>query len=611
MDDHSAALTLTGDIGGPPPAPPATRRAAEAAAPATPATAPAHGLTAAAAAAALLAACGGGEEAPADTGVAAAGAGTDTRRRAQAAALAPSPRDAARWLSQASFGPRSPEEVAALQAKGFAAWLDEQMALPATGHVAYLDAERARTGKRKAPEEWSYEAVWQQWLFGPDALRARVSWALLQIFVISNIAPDIRPYAMSSYLDLLNRNAFGNYRQLLQEVTLHPAMGYYLNMLASEKENPAKGTHPNENYAREVLQLFSIGLVKLNADGSPQLGADGKPVPTYDEAVVKGFAKAFSGWSFGGRDNTVARNFHKYDANNDALWTQPMKPWAMYHDVGPKTLLDGRVLPAGQSAERDLADALDCIFHHPNVGPFIGRQLIQRLVTSNPSAAYIRRVAAVFADNGRGVRGDLAAVLRAVLLDPEVRGDDTDARPRAGKQREPVLRFAQALRALGARSSSGRNAIHYLDSPEDGLGQSPLLAPSVFNFYSPNFRPAGPLAAAGLVAPEFQITSETSIVGSLNFFAKLFSRGAYGSGATRLALDYGPLAAPAMVDGAATGLIDRLDLLFFDLQMSRATRTRLQTVIAALPGGTTSKRLNRVKAALTVVAMSPDHVIQK
>lgn len=564
-------------------------------------------LGAAAAAAALLAACGGGGGA--DAG-AAASSGAATGAVGNPPQLVTSPTgavDAARFLSQASFGPRSTDEIDALRRSGYDAWLQQQFSIAAPSHIAYLEQQRGRNEDNRATEEMSYEAVWQQWLWGEGVLRSRMSWALLQIFVISNIAPDIRPHAMSSYMDMLNRNAFGNFRQLLEDVTLHPAMGYYLNMLESEKENAATGSHPNENYAREVLQLFSIGLVKLQADGSPSLDAQSKPVPAYDEAVVKGFAKAFSGWGFGGLDNRQARAFHDHDENNEALWQQAMQPWAAFHDSGAKTLLDGRVLPAGQTPQQDMKDALDNIFQHPNVGPFIARQLIQRLVTSNPGSAHVQRVAAVFADNGAGVRGDLRAVLRAVLLDVDARSDGT-TRLGDGKQREPVLRFAQLLRALNVHSDNGLNPIHYLDGADDALGQSPLLAPSVFNFYSPFYKPAGPITEAGLVAPEFQITSETTVVGSLNFFSSVIQNEGYGWDESRLKLDYAPLLSLATGDGAA--LVDRLNLLLFDLQMGAATRQRLLTLLKALPSGSGYEREQRLKSALLLSVMSPDHVIQ-
>ncbi len=507
------------------------------------------------------------------------------------------------------MGPTSVDQITALQTRGFTAWLDEQFALAAFSHSVYVESQRGRDDDagdpRRLRDEYSYEAFWQHWLRGADQLRARVAWALAQIVVVSNVAPDIRPVAMSSYMDVLTRNAFGNYRDLLRDVTLHPTMGYFLNMLESEKEDPARGTHPNENYPREVLQLFSIGLARLNIDGSQMLDTAGRAIPTYDEATVKGFAKAFSGWSFGGLDSTRRSTFHDHDKNIEALWRVPMQSWAMWHSTSTKTLLDGRVLPAGQTAAKDLSDALDNIFNHPNVGPFIGRQLIQRLVTSNPSADYIRRVATVFNNNGAGVRGDLRAVVRTILLDPEARLAETVSVVRYGKLREPVVRFATFLRGLGATSVNGRNNIHYLDSPEDGLAQSPMLAPSVFNFYSPNFRPAGPAATIGMVAPEFQITSETSIVGGMNFFNRLFQSSGYGSGDSRMRLNLVPLR-----DIAATTdtLVTRLDQLFFCAQMSSTTRERLRSMINAIPTG---ERTRRVKSALTLVAMSPDFVIQK
>lgn len=565
------------------------------------------------AAATIVAACGGGggTSVPSPEG-STSPAAPATPGAPATPTLVTSPtsaRDAARFLSQAAFGPRSMDEIDALRRSGYEAWLQQQFSAPVASHLSYLEQQRTRHAEGRATEEMSYEAIWQQWLFEDGPLRARMSWALLQIFVISNIAPDIRPHAMSSYLDLLNQHAFGNYRTLLEAVTLHPAMGYYLNLLESEKANPAEGTHPNENYAREVLQLFSIGLVQLQPDGSPQLDGQGRTIPTYDEAVVKGFAKAFSGWSYGTLDNRVERSFHDHDDNVEALWTTPMQPWSMFHDTGSKTLLDGRVLPAGQTAQQDMKDALDCIFQHPNVGPFIGRQLIQRLVTSNPSGAYVQRVAAAFADNGQGVRGDLRAVLRAVLLDVQARGEAAPAARGFGKQREPVLRLAQLLRGLDARSPSGRNSLHYLDGSDDALGQSPLLAPTVFNFYSPFFKPPGALALAGLVAPEFQITTETTVVGSLNFFASVVQNGGYGWDGSALRWNFEPLQALAAGTGAA--LVDRLDLLLFDLQMGAATRQRLLTLLQALPGNEPWERKERVKAALILALMSPDHVIQK
>jgi uncharacterized protein (DUF1800 family) len=524
---------------------------------------------------------------------------------APAAIVTPAQRDAARFLTQATFGINSTAQIDALVSGGYEAWLASQFVMPPGSHVQYADEAKIRDGKSK--EEHAYEAIWQQWLWEPGQLRARVSFALSEIFVISNIAPDLDTYAMASYMDMLNRNAFGNYRQLLEDVTLHPAMGYYLNMIGSKKANPAKGTHPNENYAREVMQLFSIGLVKLNPDGSRQLGADGKPIATYDQSVVEGMAAAFTGWSFAGNDTNNPAIFDPAKEN----WLLPLQAWPSQHDTNAKNLFDGIVLPAGQSPQQDMKGALDALFNHPNVGPFIGRELIQRLVTSNPSPAYIGRVAAVFANNGQGVRGDLKAVIHAILLDPDARDLAKLSDAKFGKQREPVVRFANFLRAFNARSTSGRNKIWYLDNADDGLGQSPLLAPSVFNFFSPNYRQPGAIAAAGLVAPEFQITTETSMVGQLNFFATLIKNAGYGSGDTRLAMDLAPQTTLA-ADPAK--LADNLNLLLLDGSMSAGLRSTLINTLAALPGpktGSGSSVSDRVKAALIMISLSPEFAIQK
>jgi uncharacterized protein (DUF1800 family) len=511
--------------------------------------------------------------------------------------------DAARFLAQATFGPTSLTDITSLMTRGLDPWINEQLTLPASSHVQYLTAAQARDTNGKVYEDSTYEAIWQQWLYDKAQLRARVAFALSEIFVISNIAPNLNPWAMSSYMDMLNRNAFGNYRTLLEEVTLHPAMGYYLNMLGNEKEDPSKNRMPNENYAREVMQLFSIGLAQLSTDGSPVLGADGKPIPTYGEETVAGFAKVFTGWGFGGNDNADNATWYKQKAN----WTVPMVAWPLRHSTAAKPLLNGTVLPAGQSPERDLKDALDNIFWHPNVGPFTCRQLIQRLVTSNPSRAQVRRCAETFNNNGYGERGNLAFVVRNILMDPEARDASLATLAGAGKQREPVVRFANFLRAFNARSPTGRNAIHYLDSASDSLGQSPLLAPSVFNFFSPSFRPPGPVAAAGLVAPEFQITTETSVVGALNFFGGLADRGYYGwKTDTRLTLDYTVLQTVAAASPAM--LADHIDMLLFAGGMSPGTRATIVNAVGAISA---SKPRDRVEAALIIASMSPDYVIQK
>lgn len=507
--------------------------------------------------------------------------------------------EGARFLTQATFGPTDAAEVEQVRTVGLEQWLNHQFALEAPSHMAYLNQQSPRETDGKPREEMSYEAVWQQWLYSEAQLRARMSFALAQIFVISNVAPDLNARAMSSYFDMLNGNAFGNYRTLLEDVTLHPAMGYYLNMIESEKEDPAKGIHPNENYAREVLQLFSIGLVKLNIDGTPTKDAQGATIPTYDQKVVEGFAKAFSGWSFGGRDTSKSDQFQ----NGEENWTVPMQPWASKHSTSAKTLLDGKTLSPGQTPQQDMKEALDSIYLHPNVGPFISRRLIQRLVTSNPSPEYISRVATVFNNNGAGVRGDLKAVLRTILMDQEARS--TTPAANFGKQREPVIRLANLFRAMNAKSMSGHSEIHYLDSADNGLGQSPLLSPSVFNYYSPDFKNPGPIAAAGLNSPEFQITNETTVVGTLNFFARLIRDGGYGNKDNRLNLDFAKYDAIAADAGT---LIDHFNLLFMNATMTPATRTSFMRAINSIDP---KLRKERIKIALTLVSMTPEFVIQR
>lgn len=419
-------------------------------------------------------------------------------------------RNAARLLMQASFGPRSMADIDAVERQGAAAWIDAQFSSPWSTHENYID--RVKLAGDEVGEQHPNEAIWQNLIWGDARLRARVALALSEIMVISNIAPDQKNEALVSWMDMLYRNAFGSYRTLLEDVTLHPAMGYYLNMLANDKEDLATGRMPNENYAREVLQLFSIGLTELNADGTPKRDGAGKIVPTYDQSVVQGFAAAFTGWNFAGNN---VNDSHKFD-HAEENWTQPMRAWATRHSNGPKRLLNNIALPAGQTPEKDLADALDNIASHANVAPFMSKRLIQFLVTSNPSPAYVARVSAVWNNNGLGARGDLKAVVRAILLDSEARSFDANSATQ-GKVREPMVKFVHFVNAMQGRSKGSRNSIWWLDSPDDYLGQSPLLAPSVFNFFSPSFTKAGAIAQAGLVVPEMQLVTDTQIVGSTNF----------------------------------------------------------------------------------------------
>ena len=405
--------------------------------------------------------------------------------------------EAFQFLNQATFG-ATEAEAGRLISMRYEAWIDDQFrklpslqlphlqSLPPPDFMGQLHPDRVDIWFRNS-------------LSGDDQLRQRVAFALSEIMVVSQLgALQGRPFAVADYYDVLARNAFGNYRDLLEEITLHPAMGVYLSMLGNEKPNPALNIRPDENYARELMQLFSIGLVELEIDGTVRLDANDQPIPTYDQDVIEGFAHVFTGWTW-----ALSPVFGSGRVPVSSQYT-PMEHWPEYHDTGPKQLLNGIVLPAGQTGEQDLSDALDNIFNHPNVGPFIAIRLIQRLTTSNPSPAYVRRVAEVFNNNGAGVRGDLGAVVRAILLDAEARpsaASDVD-----GKLKEPLLRLTQLYRAYNAQSANG--GYRQLGGVSAILGQGPLQSPSVFNFFSPFFAPPGEIRNAGLVAPELEIATE-------------------------------------------------------------------------------------------------------
>jgi uncharacterized protein (DUF1800 family) len=517
----------------------------------------------------------------------------------------PSADDAARFLLQATFGPR-PGEVEALQQKGFARWLDEQFALPAASHLAAYDqlvagGEEARPGLVR-------ESFFQQAVEGPDQLRQRVAFALSELFVVSDVDADVRkdPEGLAAYLDLLARHGFGNFRELLEAVTLSPAMGVYLDMAASSKSIPERGLNPNENYAREILQLFSIGLYQLHPDGTLRLDVENQPVPTYDQEVVKAFARAFTGWTFGGQDQSDPRRFFRSQRN----YRIPMEPWAFFHATDEKRLLDGAVLPAGQSAQADLEGALDVIFRHANTGPFVCRFLIQRLVTSNPSPAYVYRCGQAFANsgvgnNGAGIRGDLQAVLRAILLDYEARATGVAARPDEGHLREPTVRLVGLLRAIDAKPRNGRwRVFGRLDGQGQSTGQTPLHAPTVFNFFEPGYALPGEISQAGLVSPEFQIATETTVLGAANrHLALLGAAGANGP----LQVNLAPFLPPQSPTDEA--LLDRVDLLFFAGSMSDATRGILRGALAdpdfPRQGDQRALRL------LWLASLAPESVAQK
>lgn len=512
----------------------------------------------------------------------------------------PTPEDAARFLLQATYGPR-PGEVEALQQKGFSRWLDEQLALPAAAsHLAAYD-ELVRGGEEPQPR-LVRESFFSQAVEGPDPLRQRVAFALSELFVVSDVDADVRnnPEGLAAYFDLLSQHAFGNFRELLEAVTLSPTMGVYLDMAASSKAIPEQGFHPNENYAREILQLFSIGLYELHPDGTLRLDAENQPIPTYDQEGVKAFARAFTGWTLGGQPRNDPRRFFRPQRN----YRVPMESWESFHDVDEKRLLNGTVVPAGQSAQADLEQALDSVFHHPNTGPFVCRFLIQRLVTGNPGPGYVYRCGQAFANNGSGVRGDLGVVLRAVLLDYEARAAALAARPDAGHLREPVVRLVGLLRVLDARPRNGRwRFFGQLDRQGLSTGQTPLRAPTVFNFFEPGYALPGEVSAAGLVSPEFQIATETTVIGAANLHLAVLG----GAGQNRpLRFDLTPFQPPQAPTDEA--LLDRIDLLLFAGSMSDATRGTLRAALAdpGFPPGD-----QRVLTLVWLASLAPESVVQK
>jgi uncharacterized protein (DUF1800 family) len=550
-------------------------------------------------AAAAVAACGGGSgDAPSPVPPAPAPPPPPDISRA----------DAARFLIQATYGPND-ASIEAVTAVGYDGWIEDQFGKPPTLHRTWLEQAIA-AGDPAAPQRTYRDHVmdtfWNQAITGVDQLRQRMVFALSQIFVVSQANADVnnRPRGLADYLDMLGAHAFGSFRALLEAVSLHPIMGLYLSSLRNRKEDPATGRAPDENYAREVMQLFTIGLYRLNPDGTQQLDAGGNPIPTYGNADVQGLAKVFTGWSWAGPDTSSAR-FFGGDADPDRDVT-PMQPYAQFHSTSEKSFL-GVTIPANTPAPSSLKIALDTLFNHPNTAPFICRQLIQRFVTSNPSPTYVARVAAAFADNGHGVRGDLKAVIRALLLDSEARSATSLAQPSWGKLREPVIRLANWARAFEATSASGSYMIRNVADPSTALGQNPLRSPSVFNFYRPAYvPPSTAISAAGLVAPEFQITGETSVAGYLNFMRTAVNSGAGVGGDVRTTY-----AREIALAADADALVERVKLLLTAGQMTDATRAAIRDAVAAIPAGAPNAAVNRVKLAIYLTLASPEFIVQK
>jgi uncharacterized protein (DUF1800 family) len=524
---------------------------------------------------------------------------------------------ASRFLAQATFGPTA-DAITELRGMGYnySAWIDAQAAKPQTKAVDILVAERTAGRITTSDRAINRRARTQVMLTAPDQLRQRMAYALSQIMVVSDADTNVQNGGdgSSSYWDMLARNSLGNFKTLLTEVTQHPIMGRYLSHYKNRKANTATGTRPDENYAREVMQLFSIGLYQLNADGTYVMSGS-RPLETYTNDNITEFARVFTGFTDASTNNTGTGTDRTDFPTAAQNYTEPMRMWQGQHDTGAKTLLSypgaRKVnLPANQTGLQDVSDALDNLVEHPSTAPFISRLLIQRLVTSNPSNGYVGRVAAVFVNNGRGVRGDLLAVAKAILLDSEARGTAMIADPQHGKLREPFLRVTHVLRAFKATATSTSPIPYDLGGFTEGtMGQFPLGSPSVFNFYSPDFEPPGPIADAGLVGPEFQILNAVFAVTLPNTFNTLIT-GANGTGSFRLNLsDQETLA-------ASTGpLVDNLDLLLTHGTMSADSRAAILRALdgittAMVPAGS-SLAQQRARLGLYLTLLSPDYAALK
>ena len=540
-----------------------------------------------------------------------------------------SPKEAARFLIQATFG-ATQEEITKVTAKGYSAWITEQInAVPPSSHRAETmhDFNRNQTnggtGNRNAVT-LAYDrpggphrqaAWWKIAVEGPDQLRQRVAFALSQIMVASDTNATVAAWqeGAAGFYDIFVDHAFGNFRDVLEQVTLHPTMGIYLSSLRSAKATfDARGNAtslPDENYAREVMQLFTIGLNELNPDGTLRLDPNGQPIPTYTQETVAQMAKVFTGWGFANSTPNATANAALF-RGSPGNYTDPMMLWPAFHDDTAKTIVGGRVLPAGQGGIKDLKDAIDALVAHPNTAPFVSRQLIQRLVTSNPSPSYVYRVAQVFANNGAGVRGDLAAVTRAILLDYEARSPAVAATATFGKLKEPLIMTTALLRAAGGTSNSGRINI---PNPEGSLAQAALRSPTVFNFFEPNYVLPGAVAEAGLYAPEYQILNDTTAITQPNFYYGYIytTRSTTDMAQQAVGLNLAPF---YPLTRTPAQLAENFNLLFTGGSMPKASLDRVTAAINALPAGSgtaTANDIERVRSAIYLVLTSPFGATQK
>ncbi|WOO41118.1 DUF1800 domain-containing protein [Rubellicoccus peritrichatus] len=554
-----------------------------------------------------------------------------------------------RFLAQSTLGVDM-QTIQSAASKGINVWLEEQFNLPVISIREYIERRHVMSEEGLSSPDTFRQGWWNVVYPAKDMLRHRVALALSEIFVVSDRLDNLEdsPLGMASYYDMLQRNAFGNYRQLLEDVTYHPAMGAYLSHVGNRKADPQTGRFPDENYAREVMQLFTIGLFELNPDGTQRLNASGQPIPTYGNEEITAFARVFTGMNYDIRSELIEiqGNFEEFlevvkefemegvppmqfdspptleTIPFEAIYgyemfnyVDPMILFDREHDKEEKRLLNGVALPANQNIQKDISDALDNLFNHPNTGPFISRLLIQRLVKSNPSPAYIKRVADVFANNGKGVRGDMKAIIEAILLDPEAMSLDLLNDPSQGKMREPYFRFVTYLKAFNGQPGGSDYFIDDVGFSEAFL-QRPLSSPSVFNFFLPDYSPLGAVSEAGLFAPEFQITNSYTLTEIADVMYGVivedFIQELEPEDATRLGIDNWTWSVDlsqeiALVDNPRA-LLDRLDTLLTYGTLSSSTRQIVESSLTRMSNEGISAE-ERVRFAIYLIFVSPDFVI--
>jgi uncharacterized protein (DUF1800 family) len=538
-----------------------------------------------------------------------------------------SAQDAARFLEQATFG-ATDADLHHLSLVGYQAWLAEQFALPPTPQepaveqaiiinnppcaASDIKCNQALFTQNTSNEGFIQDAFWQQSIAGTDQLRQRVKYALSELMVVSssNFSVQSMPRGEAGYYDLLGNDAFANFRTLLQDVTLNPMMGQFLSMLGNNRGNAT--TDPDENYAREVMQLFTIGLYQLNDDGSEKHDSNGNPIPTYSNTDVMGLAAVFTGFSWnvpGNASDSVWSNCCSYEGPGYGEELLPMQTFPSHHSTEAKTFLRVTIpASAGPDPSGDLKIALDTLFNHPNLPPFFCKQMIQHLVTSNPSPTYISNCSAVFKNDGTGVRGNLQAVVSEILLDPEARNSVTDFdNPQFGKVREALIRYTEWARAFTAQSRTGSYGLGSTEDPIFALGQMTLRSPTVFNWFAPGYVPPGTsIAQAGLVAPEMQMTNVSTVVGYLNYM-----QGAIGSNEVSGPDLFSSYETEMSLATTPTALLDRINLLLMAGEMDPTLYGQILAAISAIdiPSGdenaVNAALANRVEAAIYLTMASP------